>query len=93
MTAHELKDVLSSSGYRVDGGTLFDVADFVEVLASQPKSKGYLFAALTLKDGRVAAVWETHAAIAASMQVLFGDEEHDPALNNHEKTLVTYGVK
>lgn len=93
MTSDEIRSILSVVGYRVAGGTILDVMDYESVLASQPRSAGYLFVVLKLKNGKVAALWENHAAIAESLDVMFGDAEHDPILNHHERLLLTYGNK
>ena len=89
----ELSAVIRQLGYQISGGSLLDLADCDELLAFQPKANGYVFGCVRLKSGKVAALWETHGQIGGSLNELLGDAEHDPALNNHERTLVAYGVK
>lgn len=94
MVIVDIREIIRAVGYRVDGGSIIDLVDPVEIIAAQPKSAGYLFALVKLANGKVAALWESHATIADSYEILtLSDDDHDPALNHHEKTLVRYGVK
>ncbi len=61
--------------------------DLSEILCSQPIADGYLFAAVLLKSGKYAAVWENHALVFGSR-----DEMLDKC-NKHELALLSYGVQ
>jgi len=96
MEISDIRKIIEVPGYLVEGGSILDLIDVEEIAASQPVSKGYLFVAVRLKNGKAAAIWESHAAIGESLDVLsFGSEElgkeRDPVLNNHEKSLIIYG--
>lgn len=94
MELSNIQEIIRFAGYRVDGGSILDLVDVESIVAAQPKSAGYLFVLVHLKSGKVAALWESHATIADSIETLsLNDDDHDPVLNHHEKTLVLYGVK
>lgn len=60
--------------------------DCAEILCSQPIPDGYLFAAVRLKSGKFAGVWETHSLTFDTLDAL------ERELNKHELTLLAYGV-
>lgn len=69
-----------------------DLGDgLAEILCSQPVADGYLFAVVALTSGQCAAVWECHAVVAGSLDDLVNYP--DGLLNQHELTLLRYGVR
>jgi hypothetical protein len=58
-----------------------------EILCSQTKKDGYLFAVIELQDGTFMAGWEGHSKIAKDA------DELASLLNQHERTLFHFRVK
>lgn len=93
MQLEDIRAIISAPDYRVVNGSIVDLVDPEELLAGQTKDKGYVFALILLSNGKCAALWESHAVIADTVETLLnGTEDVDGVLNNHERTLVTYGV-
>lgn len=68
-------------------GSVVSPLDTVEeVLCSQAKAAGYLFAVVRVKSGAICAVWESHAAAFSSAAEMLSAEK-DRGLNAHEKSL------
>ena len=94
MELSDINGIIRADGYRVDGGSIIDLIEPTEILAAQEKSNSYLFVLVKLSDGRFAALWERHATVANTVEEFsLNDDDHDPVLNFHEKTLLLYGVK
>lgn len=89
---NEMLAQLVRDGFVVEGGSPLEM-QISEVVAYQQIKDGYLFGFLKLLNGRLAAVWETHAYLGDTMEQFEGSADYDPQLNHHERTLVRYGVK